>query len=70
MGIIADLSKRGNLGQIRTNQREIVLVVQLPDSAYFVQRLLVADVAGQRVRRIGWISNNPALLDNLHGTVD
>jgi len=43
-----------------------VFIIQLPDSADFIQRLFIADMASNRIRRIGWINDNTAITNYFH----
>jgi hypothetical protein len=47
-----------------------MIPVRLPDIAYALQRRLVADVAAQRVARIGGIDDHASTAQHLDGLAD
>ena len=55
----------GNLGQIPHHQGQVVTVIDLPNLPNAIQRLLVAQMASQRVARIGRQGNDGTVADEL-----
>ncbi|KAF5289274.1 hypothetical protein FQR65_LT20856 [Abscondita terminalis] len=60
----------GQLGQVATQQREVVLVVDLADAAQPLHRRAVVQVADQGIARIGGDGQNGALAQHLGGLFD
>ncbi len=69
VGPIVDAGVDADFREIRTNQREIVVLVGAANSSNSVNRLLVTDLATKGIARIGRISDKSAALNipNDHG---
>ncbi|MCY1560428.1 hypothetical protein D9M68_975600 [compost metagenome] len=65
-----DLGEQAQLRQVATHQGEIMLVVQLPQAANPLQRILVAEAATEGIGRVGRIDHHSAGPDDLHGLFD
>ncbi len=56
-----------DLGQVAAHQREVMVLVGVADAADALQRVLVADMAAQRVAGIGGIGDDAARADDFRG---
>ena len=59
-----------DLGQVAAHQREMMMPVGGADAADAIQRILVADVAAERVTGIRRIDDHPAVAHDLRGTAN
>jgi len=55
-----------NFGQVTAHQSEVVFFVRTPNSVDALDRSFVADVASKCVTRVGGISNQATIPNNLH----
>ena len=62
--LVAHLGVGGDLRQIAANQREMVVFVGGANTRNPLQRVLVADMAAQRVAGISGINDHPAVTDD------
>jgi len=69
-GAGVDLGEQAQLRQVAADQREVVLVVQLTQASYTLDRALVADLATDGVGRICWIDHHATGANDLHGLFD
>ena len=69
-GASIDLGEQADLRQVTADQGEIVFVVQLAQTADTLHRILVADMATERIGRIGGINHHAAGSDDLHRLFD
>ena len=56
-----------DLGQIATHQREMMVTIGVANAANALERVLVADVAAERVTGVGRIGDDAAATQNVHG---
>src|SRR3546814_15611748 len=66
---IVDACVSGDLGQVATDQRELVMAVEITNAAQAVGRITIIEMAAQGVTGVGWISDHrdgAYPLDDLH----
>jgi len=68
--IILLVDDEDTLRQVVAHQREIMLLVQTADAQDALHRLLVADMAAERVAGVGRIGDHPSAPDDLHRLAD
>jgi len=60
----------GDLGEVATHQREMVVAVGVANPPDTVERVLVADVTTERVAGVGRVDDEPAATDDFSGAPD
>ena len=63
-------AKRADLAQVAAHQREVMMTVRLADAPHALERVLVADMAAERVAGVGRIGDDPAGAHDLGGAAD
>ncbi|RMV98724.1 hypothetical protein ALP00_200145 [Pseudomonas coronafaciens pv. porri] len=66
-GAGVDLGEQPQLRQVAADQRKVVLVVQLTQTAHTLDRAFVADLATDGIGRIRWVDHHAAGANDLHG---
>src|SRR5690606_25462511 len=64
------LGEEAQLRQVAAHQGEVVLVIETPQAADALQRALVAQLAAQRVGRVGRVGDHAAGAQDLHRLLD
>ena len=65
-----NLGIAANLGQVTTHQREMMVLVGIAQAPQALQRILVTNVAAQRIAAVGGIGDQATLAQDLRGLTD